>query len=139
MYAGARGYLGSLVPIMGAEATGISEGVFEQFLGLPLPIALWAAQRTTYRDDRQTYVLVGLPCIKIPPNPEDPAPFIEHAIADGIHYWSQLSKQTQNADLKETAIKNCKFLEEQLKKFQLNLVRRQIPLNGKPIAFSDDA
>jgi hypothetical protein len=139
MYAGARGYMGSLLPIMGVEAQCISEGVFEHFLGLPLPIALWAAQRTTYRDDRQTYVLVGLPCIKIPPNPEDPVPFIEHAIADGIDYWSQLSKQTQNADLKETAYRNYKFLVDHLKKFQHNLVRRPIPSNGKPIAFSDDA
>ena len=139
MYAGARGYMGSLLPIMGVEAQGISEGVFEKFLGLPLPIALWAAQRTTYRDDRQTYVLVGLPCIKIPPNPEDPVPFIEHAIADGIDYWSQLSKQTQNADLKETANRNCKFLADHLKNFQHNVVRRPIPPNGKPIAFSDDA
>ena len=139
MYAGARGYLGALVPILGPEAQAISEGVFEQFLGLPLPIALWAAQQTTFGDDRQTYVLVGLPCIKIPPNPEDPAPFIEHALADGIHYWSQLSKQTQSTDFKETANRNCKFLAEHLKNFQLNLVHRQIPSNGKPIAFSDDA
>ena len=84
-------------------------------------------------------MLVGLPCIKIPPNPEDPVPFIEHAIADGIDYWSQLSKHTQNADLKETANRNYKFLVNHLKDFQHNLVRRPIPLNGKPIAFSDDA
>ncbi len=137
MYAGARGYMGSLVPIMGPEAQGICEGVFEKYLGLPLPIALWAAQRETYGDDRQTYVLVGLPCVSIPPNHIDPTSFMTSSINDGIKHWSEVARKTNNPELKDTATRNSEFLSEHLDTFQRSLVRRPIPKSRQTIAFSE--
>lgn len=137
MYAGARGYMGSLVPIMGPEVQGICEGVFVKYLGMPLHIALWAAQRETYGDDRQTYVMVGLPCVSIPPNHEDPTSFMTRAIDDGITHWSELARRTKNPELKETATRNSEFLTEYLDKFKRSLVRRPIPKNRQPIAFNE--
>jgi hypothetical protein len=130
MYAGARGYLGCLVPVLGAEVEKVSEGIFGRYLGLPLPIAMWAAQRDAYQNSRRCpYVLVGLPCIHIPQNESDSASFYEQAIIDGIVYWTKASNSTLGG---EGAKRSADFLSRKLEEFRRNLVRRPIPKDRKP-------
>ena len=59
------------------------------------------------------------------------------SIDDGIKHWSELARKTNNPELKETATRNSEFLSEHLHTFQRSLVRRPIPKNRQPIAFSE--
>jgi hypothetical protein len=128
MFAGARGYLGCLVPILGPEAEAIAQGVFKRYLGLPLPVALWNSQRDMYGDSpRRPYVLVGLPCLSIRTNSKDSVAFLEQAYRNGISHWSGVAKNSSREEARKHARRNADFLARDRKDFRANLVRRRHP------------
>lgn len=138
MYAGARGYMGCLVPILGPEAERVSEGVFERYLGIPLPIALWASQRDAYEASlRRPYVLVGLPCISVPFNGGDSVAFWDQAIAEGVQYWSKLAARSVHEDQREVSKRHAEFLGRKLDEFRRSVVRRPMPRDRRPLAYQD--
>lgn len=137
MFAGARGYLGALRPILGPEAESVSEGVFERYLGLPLVIALWTAQRDTYdAPSRHPFVLVGLPCVAILPNTEDSVAFLERAIIDEMAYWTTVAGESGSAQGRVVGRQNADYLARKLSEFREDLVRRPMPLNRVPKAYA---
>lgn len=71
-FGGAQVYIGTAVPISDAEALDITKKLFGEFLGDQLATSLWKAQKSVYGDqDRQPYLLVGLPFAKISRNTSD--------------------------------------------------------------------
>lgn len=127
-FAGARGYVGCLVPILGPEAQGIAEAMFGRYLGLPLPLALWSAQRDVYGNSmRRPYVMVGLPCISIQANSVDSASFMRKAYLDGIAHWTRVVRDSREEYAREHATRSCEFLIREMQEFQESLVRRRMP------------
>ncbi len=62
MFAGARAYVGTIFPVMDAEAQEVGHRIFRDQIGVFLPIALWATQKAVYGSQgRWPYVMVGLP------------------------------------------------------------------------------
>jgi hypothetical protein len=127
-YAGARAYIGSLVPILGPEAQTIAEAIFGKYLGQPFPLALWSAQRDVYRDShRRPYVMVGLPCISIRPNHEDSVAFMTKSYLDGIEHWSRREHSSLHEDVRGNARRFSVFLKKDLQDFREHLVRKPHP------------
>lgn len=61
MYAGARGYIGTLFPILSSEAEQVVTKVLDEQWGKPLAVALWLAQREVYGSQlRRPYVVAGI-------------------------------------------------------------------------------
>ena len=61
MYAGARGYVGTLFPILSSEAAEVVTNVLDKQWGKPLAVALWSAQRDVYGSQlRRPYVVAGV-------------------------------------------------------------------------------
>ncbi len=48
LFAGARGYVGTLIDALTSDAHAIATELFGKQFGKPLPIALWAAQNRCY-------------------------------------------------------------------------------------------
>jgi hypothetical protein len=125
-FAGARGYIGCLVPIIGPEAEGVAEGIFSRYLGKPLPLALWLAQEQVYSDSlRRPYVMVGLPCVSIQRVTSNPITFIENAYLRGIERWSKVERMSPHMELRENARRYGTFLVEDLQLFRNELVQRK--------------
>ena len=61
MFGGARAYIGTLFPVLSAEAAAVANKLLDDYWGLPLAVALWSAQRDVYRSDlRRPYVVTGV-------------------------------------------------------------------------------
>jgi hypothetical protein len=61
IFGGARAYVGTLFPVMSAEAAVVVTKLLDNHWNKPLPIALWAAQRDVYKSDpRRPYVVAGV-------------------------------------------------------------------------------
>jgi hypothetical protein len=61
MFGGASAYVGTLIPVLPAEAASVVERLLGKHLGKPLPVALWAAQRDVYGSGGRTpYVVMGV-------------------------------------------------------------------------------
>lgn len=136
MYAGARGYLGALRPILGIEAQQVSDGVFGRYIGLPLLISLWAAQRDAYdAPSRYPFVLVGLPCVAIPENNEHSVTFLEKAIVNGLGHWSMVANESRTPELRSAGKRNADFLSRKLSEFRRNLIHRPVPPDREPHAY----
>jgi hypothetical protein len=70
MYAGARGYVGTLFPVLSSEAAGVVTKVLDEHWGKPLAVALWSAQHDVYGSQlRRPYVVAGVfpQCLRIDP------------------------------------------------------------------------
>ena len=61
MYAGARGYVGTLFPVVSSEAEQVVTKVLDEHWGKPLAVALWSAQHDVYGSQlRRPYVVAGV-------------------------------------------------------------------------------
>ncbi len=74
----ARAYLGTLFPITNIEAQEIGTRLFDNLLGIDLPVALWKAQNSVYgHQGRRPYAMIGLPFTRIPLNRVDSYGYVE--------------------------------------------------------------
>lgn len=63
MFADCRAYIGTLYPIMPAEADAVMMATIEKQFAKELPHALWSAQNAAYKDSsRRPYVVSGVYC-----------------------------------------------------------------------------
>lgn len=61
MFAGARGYIGTLFPVLSSEAAEVATKLLDAHWGQPLAVALWLAQRDVYGSKlRNPYVAAGV-------------------------------------------------------------------------------
>lgn len=120
IFAGARGYLGSLFPITNTEAQDVCKALFGRYLGCELPQALWKVQREIYGSSvRRPYVLVGLPFITIRPNISDAVSFMAHSYAEGISCCDKHRLTAPHEEHRQDALRSLKFLLSDLHEFRL--------------------
>lgn len=122
MFAGARGYLGSLFPITDAEAQEVAQLIFGRYKGTELPRALCLAQQDVYGDSaRRPYVLVGLPYIAIKPNVQDATLFLERSIRRAIREWDEKERASPHEEVQVNARRYGKFLRDEQRMLQAKL------------------
>jgi hypothetical protein len=84
MFAGARAYVGTLVPVLSSEAAEVATKVLDEHWGKPLATAVWSAQRDVYGSDlRRPYVAAGV--------------FPQYLRTDPIDYREQIQRQLAGA------------------------------------------
>jgi hypothetical protein len=121
-FAGARGYVGSLFPIIDAEAQKLGEAIFGRYIGEELPRALWLAQREIYGSSaRRPYVMVGLPFIAIRPNTTDAVSYMNEAYLNGITHWTNRASGSPHEEVRRNARRFSSFLFDDLQAFRKNL------------------
>lgn len=127
-FAGARGYVGSLFPVINVEAQEVGQALFGKYIGEELPKALWLAQRDIYGASvRRPYVMVGLPFVAIRPNRTDAVSFMNRAYAEGIEHWSDRAMHSPHEEIRRNAQRFYRFLVEDLQAFRQNLVLGRRP------------
>lgn len=98
IFAGSRGYLGTLFPVTGSEAHAILDSLFDKQWGKTLPHALWSAQNSVYKNNslRRPYIFTGVYCSKLRVTHEDVPSFIIRTLKTQA---SRISKYQSQSDI----------------------------------------
>jgi hypothetical protein len=121
-FAGARAYVGSLMPITDSEAQEVGQALFGRYLGCELATALWLTQRHVYgASARRPYVMVGLPFVSVRPNKADAVSFLNKSYLDSIAHWSDRARLSPHEKVRSNAKRFVSFLIEDLQAFCTNL------------------
>ncbi|MEG3790613.1 hypothetical protein V1318_10845 [Lysobacter sp. CCNWLW3] len=122
MFAGARGYLGTLFPITDAEAQEVTSTLFGRYIDRNIVLGLWLAQRDVYAPSmRRPYVLVGLPFVAVRPNTTDPLTHLLKTYHEAISHWKDLSISSPHEDVRQNARLSSRFLDDDLQAFLRSL------------------
>ena len=105
MYAGARAYVGTLFPILSAEAAEVVTKMLDAYWGKLLAVAVWSAQRDVYRSDlRRPYVVAGVFSQYLRIDPIDYPERIKRRLAETLAgYKDMLASIEASGDAKRIA------------------------------------
>jgi len=127
-FAGARGYVGALYPILDVEAQEIGTALFGKYIGHELPRALWLAQNQLYGEQgRRPYAMVGLPFTAIRPNMTDSMEFVMEAYRSGVAQFKRLAEDSPYEQVRANAKRNEQFLRDDFAVFQRSMQTRSRP------------
>lgn len=118
MFAGARGYIGTLAKVDTVPAKQIAEEIFSNLSEkVPLCINLWEAQKKVYADPRnRIYVQVGCHFSNILPTNVDSEEFVkEHIRTQLVRMGQKLEIKSNPEDVQRNISKAVQFLKKQLK------------------------
>lgn len=116
VFAGARGYIGTLARVPNAVAKAVGGHLFSNLAETkPLPVILWEAQRQVCSDPRQrTYVHVGCHFSNIVGPVQDMSSYLKSCLRQGIEEWTtKLQDNGIDAYAKSNIEKAIKFLTDQ--------------------------
>lgn len=99
MFGNARAYIGTLVPVVGAEAEEIAHKLTDKHFGKPLAVALWHAQNDVYRDGvRRPYVMVGVHYQRLSSTHESARGYLRKRLSKSLKYWKTRLSSVDEAD-----------------------------------------
>jgi hypothetical protein len=106
MFAGARGYIGTLFPVLSSEAAEVATKLLDEHWGKPLAIALWSAQRDVYGSKlRRPYIVVGVFPQKLRIDPADHPARIKRQLSGSLQgYRALLARAEAAGNVKRTAL-----------------------------------
>jgi hypothetical protein len=117
-FAGARGYIGSLYPVVDPEAQEVARALFASPSDVTIPVALWRAQQHVYGSaSRRPYVMVGLPYLSLPRNEADSIAFLLKAYRGGRAAWAAKAQESAHEDVRRNAARYERFLREDEARF----------------------
>lgn len=88
MFGNARAYMGTLFPVVGAEAEEIAHKITDKHFGKQLAVALWHAQNDVYGDGvRRPYVMVGVHYQRLSSTYEDARDYLRKRLSNSLNYW----------------------------------------------------
>lgn len=119
MFAGARGYVGTLFPVTDVEAQEVGRALFAGKPGEPTFKALWRAQREVYgTSPRRPYAMLGLPSVYVPVNPVNSPAYLHETYQKEIAHWSTAAERYTEEELKDNAQRAANFLAEDFELFK---------------------
>lgn len=128
MFAGARTYIGTLFPVMNAEAQEVGHRIFRDQIGVFLPIALWATQKAVYGSQgRWPYVMVGLPFGIVRPNIVRSVGYMAQEYKRAIAEYDAKYMGSPFVDIRENAARYRNFLCDDFAAFTQNIDLRTLP------------
>jgi hypothetical protein len=105
MFAGARGYVGTLFPVLSSEAAEVATKLLDEHWGKPLAVALWSAQRDVYGSKlRHPYVVAGVFPQKLRVDPADYPERIRRQLASTLDGYKGLLVIAEEAGNDKRAI-----------------------------------
>ncbi len=118
MFAGARAYIGTLFPVIEAEAQEVGRRIFQDQLGVFLPKALWVTQQAVYGSQgRWPYVMMGLPFSLVTPNTIHSISYMEREYKSAIAEYDAKSTASPFADIRERSARYRDFLRNDFNEF----------------------
>ena len=108
MFGNARAYIGTVFPVVGAEAEEIAHKITDKHFGKPLAVALWRAQNDVYGDDvRRPYVMVGVHYQRLSSTYEDARGYLRKRLSKSLNYWQgRLAAVGETSEDKAETVKN---------------------------------
>ena len=93
LFAGARAYIGTLIPVTPIEASEVAISLLSKHQDKALPHALWSAQRSVYgTSPRRPYVVSGVYPQRLRPTPEDVPGYVRKQLREGLQVWTRKSE-----------------------------------------------
>lgn len=102
MFASARAYIGTLVPVTATEASEVITKVLDRHWSKSLPVALWSAQREVYgvTDGRRPYVVAGVYPQKLRVSAQNYPEIIRKKLARGLREWERALEALKSEEAK---------------------------------------
>lgn len=96
MFANARAYVSTLIPVADIEAEAIAKQLIDKHYGKPIAHAVWASQRNTYgkSSNRTPYIAMGVYPQRLRSSQEDVPARILHQLVTAINDWTQRLENT---------------------------------------------
>lgn len=124
MFAGARGYIGTLFPVTDIEAQEIGRSIFKTHLRSSTPEALWKSQNMVYGNHgRRPYAMVGLPWCAIRQNHTNSVSYMAIQYEKAITEYSAKANSSEHWDIRENSSRYRNFLEEDFQSFTKNMTK----------------
>jgi hypothetical protein len=102
--AGARAYLGPLFPAPPAVAQEVIVKLLGKYFGMPLPAALWSAQREIFNGTPHPYIAIGVYPQKLRASDHDIPKYIATRFARALRRWKAALEQLDSRDEQRSRI-----------------------------------
>lgn len=90
LYANARVYIGTLIPVTPFEASEFAKLLISKYFGQPFAHAAWAAQRAIYGDTaRRPYVVSGVYPQRLRVTKDDVPLYLQGSLGRGLEAWTR--------------------------------------------------
>ncbi|WP_430422087.1 hypothetical protein [Phenylobacterium sp.] len=104
MFAGARAYVGTVIPVMDGEAADVARGMFVKHYGKPLGHALWATQNDVYGGGvRRPYVATGVYPQRLRTTARDTPRIVLRRLEKDLKAWNAMADRAEKSGDPETA------------------------------------
>lgn len=131
MFGGARAYIGTVVPVLDAEAAEVATRVFRKHYGKPLAHAVWAAQNEVYGDAaRRPYVVSGVYPQKLRATAQDTPRIVLRRLETEASTWSNLvaaDVAAQNHDAAERSRRIADYYDAEVTRWRARFRARSAP------------
>jgi len=118
MFAGARGYIGTLFPVTDSEAQEIGRLFFKTHPNSNSPQVLWRSQNMVYGNQvRRPYAMFGLPWCTVRPNTTKSVTYMMGQYRNAIDEFSAMLESSSKKDTKENCQRYLDFIKEDFKAF----------------------
>lgn len=118
IFAGCRGYVGTLFPVSTIEADHVLSGVFGKQWGKTVPHAFWSAQNAAYGDaTRRPYIVTGVYCSRLRVTREDVPKYLERQFTLGLKAsldFQDRVEKSENKYQKNRAIDQINYYKAEL-------------------------
>ena len=113
MHAGARGYLGTLFPVLQSEAEDLVWLLFGRHVHRAIPDALYRAQSELYSDGRNPYIYFGAPFARLPKGVRTPREYLTGRLRHAVRKWEEYIEEQEDEQLKDSANRLMYYLIEE--------------------------
>jgi hypothetical protein len=116
-FGNARAYIGTLFPVMGAEAHDVVVKLLDKHFGKPLAAALWSAQREIYGDTvRRPYIASGVFPQRLRPMRGDIPAYMARCLLTSLRQWkAYLAKAGSGTERSKKSVENIiRYYEREL-------------------------
>lgn len=120
MFAGARGYIGTLFPVTDPEAQEIGRSIFETHLMSDTPEALWKSQNDVYGtggNERRPYAMFGLPWCAVRRNTHKSVSYMAKQYQKAIDEYTAQSTSSVSQEIRENSLRFVDFLKNDFQLF----------------------
>lgn len=88
MFGNTRAYIGTLLPVIGAEAEAVAHQIMDKQFGKALSVALWRAQNDVYGENvRRPYIMVGVHYQRLSSTYEDARDYLRKRLSKSLKHW----------------------------------------------------
>lgn len=116
IYAGSRGYLGTLFDVTDYEAEAVLENLIVKQWGKTLPHAIWSSQNAIYGNNpRRPYLFTGVYCSKLRVTKENVPEFLANSLKRELRGLKKIRSDARKGNSEKRVLDRIKFVQDEIK------------------------